>query len=311
MRKNILPLIVLSLLTIFSLSCSKEEDAPENPYDSIDRSTNTTTPAEPDPNSIAGLHKNIFFPRCANPGCHDGTFEPDFRTVESSFATLVYQPVNMDSIEGSTHRYTLRAIPNDVPNSWLMERLTSSSDDYMPSNGQRLPSSQLDNIRNWINAGCPDNNGVLPTKPNLQPNIIGYVALDGPTLTSNRIDTTRVGGIPINPFIAPANTTITIAFIAKDTADGDLATPDSAFTVRQIQFSTSKNDFSQAVTVPAAYYLSIFSAWIVLVPTNSWAPGTTVYFRIGVNDGHHTQNSVFPRDETIDYYKTIYAFYVQ
>ena len=310
MRKKLLATL-LSALIIFSFSCSKEEDAPENPYDSIDRSTNTTTPTEPDPNSIAGLHKNIFFPRCANPGCHDGTFEPDYRTVESTFSTLVYQPVNMDSIEGSTHRYSLRVIPYDVANSWLNERITTTSSDYMPSNGQRLTQSQLDHIHNWINAGCPDVNSNLPTKPNLQPNIVGYVALDGPTFTANRIDTIRLNGNPLNPFIAPSGVTMTIAFVAKDTADHELATPDSLFTVRQIEFSTNKNDFTGATIITASFYLSGFSAWIVYVPTTNWTPGTTVYFRIAVNDGQHTGNSVFPRYETIDYYKTIYAFYVQ
>jgi hypothetical protein len=304
-RKLFILFWFLSFALIYS--CTKE-DPPANPYDSAQYVDDVVTDTV-DPNSIVGLHKNIFSVRCANPGCHDGTFEPDYRTVESTFATLVYQPVNLDSIEGSTHRYMMRVIPHDVNNSWLIERLTTTSSDYMPSNGGRLSQALIDNVKNWINAGCPDKNGVVPTKPNLQPNVVGYISLDGILPTSNRLDTTRVGGIPFNAFIAPAGINMTLAFVAKDTADGADATPDSLFTVKQIQFSLDKNDFSQATTINASLYL--FGAWIAFVPTSTWPVGTTVYFRIAVNDGHHPTNSVFPRNESIDYYKTYYSFYVQ
>lgn len=304
-RKKYFAIIILAALSWFA-SC-KKEDVPPNPYDNIDY-TDSTPQAEPDPNSIAGLHKNIFFPRCANPGCHDGTFEPDFRTIESSYYTLVYQPVNKVTLD-SAKIFSYRAIPGNTADSWLVERLVTSTTEYMPSNSVRLSQTDIDHVKSWINAGCPDQNGIAAVKPNLQPNIIGYVALDA---SFNRIDTVRVDSFPLNPFILKLGIdTMTIAFVATDTADGADGTDPSQFTVKRILLSTNKNDFSQAIPINAYFYLTQFNAWLVQVPRSLWSSGTTVYFRIYVNDGDHTTDAEFPRYESIDYYKTLYAFYVE
>jgi hypothetical protein len=66
----------LFLAGILLFSCAKE---PVNPYDQIeDPNQETEEETELDPTSIMGLHANVFRPTCANSGCHDGTFEPDF-----------------------------------------------------------------------------------------------------------------------------------------------------------------------------------------------------------------------------------------
>jgi hypothetical protein len=302
---SLLIFCAVSVMFLF-IACSKEE-LPENPYDRVDYSTSGNPLAEPDPNSIAGLHKNILFPKCANPGCHDGTFEPDFRTIESSYATLVYQPVNKLTLD-SVKIYSQRVIPNNVADSWLTERLVTSTTEYMPSNATRLTMTEIDHFKNWINNGCKDMNGNVAVKPNLQPNIIGYFAADS---VNSRIDTSRLGGNPINPFLVDQGMTMTMAFIATDTADGSDATDPGDFTVKQIRFSTDKNNFSGSMAINATIYIATFNAWLVTVPVTSWAPGTTVYFRIYVNDGHHTSNAEFPRNESLDYFKTLYSFYVQ
>src|SRR2546426_12312209 len=85
-------LILILFLFVLAFIHSCKKDKPTNPYDGVNYNTDTTTSPSPDPNTIVGLHKNIFFPRCAKSGCHDGTFEPDYRTVQSTYATLVYQP---------------------------------------------------------------------------------------------------------------------------------------------------------------------------------------------------------------------------
>lgn len=305
MRKVATFLLLIAVFAVYS--CSKEDPAPANPFDSINYGDTNVQNVTLDPNSIQGLHKNILLPRCANPGCHDGSFEPDFRTVESSYSTLVYHPVNMVTLD-SAKIYSYRAIPNNTDDSWLIERLTTTTSDYMPSNSTRLTNQQIDQFRAWINNGCRDMNGNLPQKPDLQPNVVAYVAVDS---AFQRIDTSRVGGIFVNPFIVRQGMNMTIAFVALDTADGTSAVDPSMFTVKQIQFTTVKDDYSNPVTINASMYLSNFSAWLVNVPTAQWATGTTVYFRIVVNDGNHTTNSVFPRFESIDYYKTLYAFLVQ
>jgi hypothetical protein len=299
-------LLYFSIFILLFTGCKKDSE-PANPYSSVNYNSNTATESNPDPNTIQGLHKNIFFPRCANPGCHDGTFEPDFRTVESSYSTLVYQTVNMVTLD-SNKIFSYRVIPHNMADSWLIERLTTSTSDYMPSNSVRLVQSDIDHFKTWINNGCPDINGVAAQKPDLQPNVAGYVAVDS---AFHRIDTIRVSHNPLLPFIIPEGSTATIAFIALDTADCSAAVDPGQFTVKQIQFTTVKDDYSSAVTVNAYSYISGYQAWLVNIPTTTWTSGTTVYFRIAVNDGHHSSNAVFPRYESIDYYKTIYAFKIQ
>jgi hypothetical protein len=63
-------------LVLLSVACTKEEE-PDNPFDDPNGNGGPPPDSLPDPVSITGLHRNIFFPKCANPGCHDGTFEPD------------------------------------------------------------------------------------------------------------------------------------------------------------------------------------------------------------------------------------------
>ncbi len=301
--------ILLCLLAClgFAVSSCKKDAPPENPYDAIDYSTNETSDPEPDPNSIAGLHKNIFSVRCANPGCHDGTFEPDFRTVEASYATLVYQPVNKFTLD-SVKFYSHRVLPNNTADSWLVERLVTPTTEYMPSNSVRLSNADIDHVKNWIDAGCPDMDGNLPQRPNLQPNIVGYIATDA---AFNRLDTARLDGNPANPFLVDAGTSMSVYFVALDTADGSAATDPANYTVKKLLLSTDKNDFSAAVSANATLYIGSAQAWMVPVNVSAWPSGTTVYFRIAVNDGQHTTDAVFPRNESLDYYKTYFAFHVR
>lgn len=309
MRKNHYKFMIMVslLLTATFFSCKKNEDEPENPYDSVDYTTNTSVDPTPDPNSIQGLYKNIFQPRCANPGCHDGTFEPDFRTIESSFATLVYQSVNKVTLD-SAKLFSQRAIPFNTADSWLIERLTTSTTEYMPSNSVRLSQSDIDHVKNWINAGCPDQNGTLPVKPNLQPNITGYIAID---TVNVRLDTNRVDDEWYTPFIIQQGQTVIFAFASTDSADGSDATDPANYTSKKIKLSTDKNDFSSAATFNASVYYAPYQVWLVTVPTSTWTQGTTVYFRFYVNDGDHTADAEFPRNNSLDYYKTIFSFYVQ
>src|SRR3982750_3430964 len=95
-------ILVIALVGVLCFPGCKKETAPENPYDKVDYGKDTTSATAPDPNSIQGLHKNIFFPRCAKSGCHDGTFEPDYRTVMSTYSTLVYAPVIKPTVDSIT-----------------------------------------------------------------------------------------------------------------------------------------------------------------------------------------------------------------
>lgn len=303
-KNSFLAISGILLLVFLINSCTKETETPANPYDSVNYDIDTTQDPNPDPNSIVGLHKNIFSPRCAMPGCHDGTFEPDFRTVQSTYSTLVYQPVNKYTVN-ETDSFEYRVIPYNVTESFLHERLTTTTSDYMPSNGNKLSSSDIACIDNWISDGARDQYGQVPAKPNNLPKVLGYIALDS-TLTL-RYDTIRKDGIPYNPFLVPQNKTFVILFVLEDDE-----TPMSQLTFNKLKISTDKDDFSSA-TVHNAVYMNFFGfeVWQITLNSSAFTTGQDYFFRYYVNDGSHASNLEFPRNQSLFYYKSLYAFHVQ
>ncbi len=281
------------------LSC--EKDTPDNPYDNVDYGTGTTAPAEPDTNSITGLQKNIFSTRCSKSGCHDGTFEPDFRTIESTYATLVFQPTVKNTVD-LIHYFNLRVRPFYADSSFLIERLVTTTSDYMPSNGDRLSQSEIQHVKNWINNGARNQFGVVPVAPNLPPVINGFVSADS---IFRRLDTTRVNNSITNPFIVHPAQTIFVAFLVSDDS-----TALQNLLVNQLKLSTDPDDFNSAVTLNAVYYSS-FNAWLVTVPTTSYSAGTIVYMRYYVKDPDHSATVEFPRTDSPLYYKTYSSFIIQ
>ncbi|MEI7803023.1 MAG: hypothetical protein WCI97_10285, partial [Bacteroidota bacterium] len=76
-------------LTIVIFSCKKkvttvEGTIPDNPYDTVNYDETGIPEVPIDSNSFLGIHKYILSKKCGVPGCHDGNFEPDFRTVQSA-----------------------------------------------------------------------------------------------------------------------------------------------------------------------------------------------------------------------------------
>ena len=292
-------------IALLAAGLSACEKTPDNPYDDVNYNTDTTTTVSVDPTSITGLHRNNFFPRCATSGCHDGTFEPDYRTVMSTYSTLVYQPVIKDHCGDDTSQYfKLRVIPFNADSYFLIERLTTVTSDYMPSNGNRLTNSDISNIRTWINNGARDENGNVPVAPNLPPTVTAIFAVDqSPPYI--QVDTNRLNDVPYNPFIIHPGQNIYIVFVAEDDST---AVP--GYTVNQLKLSYSRDDFSSATTVNAVYN-SIAGLWLTPVSANNFTPNDTVYFRYYVNDGDHANPTEFPRDDYPFYYKSYCSFIVQ
>ena len=152
----------LLLFGLFLLAgCFKEKY--ENPYDLIeDPGGDTLSTATLDPKSLPGLHANIFRPTCANSGCHDGTFEPDFRTVQSTFHTLVNHPIVKNDPQGT---FSVRVKPGDVGASLLIARLTYDIDGNsgtMPlivepdSDWLEKKEQYIQDIKDWIAAGAEE-----------------------------------------------------------------------------------------------------------------------------------------------------------
>ena len=219
-----------------------KEDLPPNPYDGIiGDQVDTSLIAAPDPNSIAGLHQNMFGPTCANSGCHDGTFEPDYRTIESTYNTLVFQPIIKNDTAGT---YTYRVLPGNVNQSMLYVRLTedlNGNSGIMPlevepgSDWFDKKDDYIQNVVNWIEAGSPDILGNLPVLSNTQPQMLGVQAY--PTGSSTAYGRASNGSIRV-----PAGTTsIDIWFSLTDDV-----TATEQLLHNKVKFSLFMNEFDNA-----------------------------------------------------------------
>jgi len=168
---------ILAISWLFWVSC-EQSDMP-NPFDDINANQDTVKLklTEADSGSFAGIYINVFKPTCANVGCHDGTFEPDFRTLESSYNTLIFQePIKNDGL------YTYRVHPGNTESSVLLARLGGALTPLMPvqiepdSDWGKNQGRYYEQIRAWIAAGAPDITGAIPTLESPTPRMQGVIA---------------------------------------------------------------------------------------------------------------------------------------
>jgi hypothetical protein len=107
--------------------------------------------------SIVGLFKFVFSTHCNVGGCHDGTFEPNFTTIQSSYYTLVYHPIIKNNRKNS---FKYRVVPYDTSKSVLYERITNccfvNDDDRMPqfSDIEKLSDAEIKCVGKWIMDGA-------------------------------------------------------------------------------------------------------------------------------------------------------------
>ena len=300
MKKYILPIILILALA----ACKNPDDAPPpNPFD-VEIDMPEVPPVEPDSSSLIGLHKFIFSQSCAVPGCHDGAFEPDFRTVQSSYSTLVFQPVIKNTQDG---RFNVRVKPFSIEESWLHHRVTTDDQvlGRMPLYDNQLTDAQVKSIEDWIMAGAPDMFGNASALPNTQPQFWGVAAFMqiGPGPFEYRVDTTR--DETFSPFGSLNNSEldIWIRVIDDSTAIGDLQ-------VNEVLFSDDPYDFSNARKVDAVYSASpkivkdFYGTgqdgdfhWKVRINTGNFPANAVTYMKYRVSDGDHAEPFEFP---TID-----------
>ncbi len=326
MKKGILHISVLfALAGVVVLSCKKETervepDAPTNPYDNVNYGGGgSSTPV--DSNSFLGIHNYIFSTRCAVPACHDGAFEPDFRTVESSYNTLVLHNVVKNN---ANNDFTYRVLPGDTGLSWLHERLTT--DDAvlgrMPLYDQALNAGEMKIIEDWILNGAKDIFGNSHSIPNYQPTFFGLLAYENDT-TGYRYDTTRTSFV--DPIEVPYNKTINFWVGVYDTDELGTYIPGGALTYNKYKISDNLYDFSTAseqnLTVenlltpfmgPIPYttqtgpYYHHFT-----INTANYVRNRPYYIRVYVKDANHTQPTELPEDGSQAYILTYFSFVVQ
>lgn len=308
-KKIATPILWAFSIISIVMSCKKQITLPDNPYDQINYGDSTTVEDTLGPNSITALHRDIFFPKCATPGCHDGNFEPNFLTVQSTYSTLVYHPlVKTDS----TGYFIYRVHPNDTARSWLHERLTTDDSvlGRMPLYSNPLSQDEMDRINNWIMNGAPDLFGDKAVFPDVQPSIPYYFALNNFTdaiVVSDEYH--RIDSVQYNPFITQPDSGF---YIFVNVTDDSTDISDMSYNT--LKLSTDKNDFSNATEYTATYYNLggvTEEYWYLYISTSSYSPGDTVYMRYYTNDGKHTENVEMPSDEDAIYYHLFWSFYVK
>lgn len=121
-----------------------------------------TTFAQVNDMAFITIYKTILSPKCGVPACHDGSFEPNFTTLASSYNTLVNQPIVKNNIQGT---FQYRVEPKNVIASELYERVNNccfvNTNDEMPLMGNKLTKEELQKIANWIDEGAKHPNGSI------------------------------------------------------------------------------------------------------------------------------------------------------
>ena len=290
MKKTLFYIVICFVL----YACKKEEVI--NPYEDPNLAPPNTNDTNyfNDPTSFAALHNNIFIPTCANSGCHDGTFEPDFRTIESSYNTLVYHPVIKNDAANS---YDFRVQPGNSDKSVLYKRLIEDIDGIsgiMPLTAEYNPEhywydheeEYIQNIKDWIDYGAKDIFGNSPLQANKVPEMRGCIAfVTGQNTPLNREQ-------PRGTIFVPANAnSVDFWFSILD----DELTADE-LTYNKVKFGSNLFNFDsepaynlEVISPPlieTGFYLSTVDEFYhkYTLDMSSYSSGDVVFIRIYVQD---------------------------
>ena len=314
-------LIAISLVFISVIACKKDD--PENPYDVNEE---VVVVDNPDANALpvgnfAWLHAKVFKPTCANSGCHDGTFEPNFTTISSSYNSLVNHPV-ISNDEAFSFQY--RVVPGSVGASLLNERMTvdiPNSSGVMPlevdedSDWETLGDSYIQQIAQWIAAGAPDMYGNMPggAGADFPPQVEGLAIFPaGNTTTPYERDEDGIGITPIlveatnvdvwvyvtDDNTAPQDLGVSELRIAEDTETIGAATPALFATgesINALNFSENPANFLHKATIDLSGYAS----------------GTTLFLRTYFDDGVQSEVTEVPSDNSNEIITSIFVMRIQ
>ena len=328
---KIFSIIILLFIGTIIYSCDGTTTTTEielepifNPYDTISSTDTAMTSPVVDSTSFLGLHYHIFSKRCNQPACHDGTFEPDFRTVQSAYNSLVFHEVIKNTPNDD---FPYRVTPNDASLSMMYKRISEHQPpnfEQMPSSGIPLSDRQIELIKNWINNGAKDIYANDASQTSTQPNCYGLAAFL-PSFNNQRIDTIRVDG-RFSSFYAPADQSVNMWFLYVDINENGDETLGNILTYNTIKFSTNPYDFSN---VPELNLIMGFSAIgsifselisyqfpyyqnINFKPSDyGFAAGDVVYMRTYVQDSDHSFPTEIPKDNTPFYLHAYFSMVLQ
>jgi hypothetical protein len=137
---------VLAIVLLFVLGCAGDGIL----------GTATVIDAPPGEVTLESIQTNIFTPRCAIAGgCHAGADAPHGQDLSEgrTYASIV------DVASAEVPEF-LRVEPGDPDNSYLLMKVSGDpriAGERMPFGGPYLELAEIDSIRQWIEAGAPDN----------------------------------------------------------------------------------------------------------------------------------------------------------
>jgi hypothetical protein len=304
-------IFTFSVLVVFAITnCTKDSSGKiDNPYDNVIMNNgNGNKDSVYSPSSIQGLHKNLFKPTCANSGCHDGTFEPDFRTVQSAYNTLI----NIKPIKQDTGKiYFSRVIPGNADASMLIYRMTvdlGGNSGIMPlvlDPGSDYPAKKdqlLTDLKKWINDGAKDFNGKTSAAVDFPPQITGLTGLVGVTPLAR--------GGKYEAMYANAGTNVQLWFALADDKLNQ-----NALTNVRINWSTDPENYDVAnekpltsgtKTMPGLYNSNTVYGWYYNFNTAGLKSKDVIWFKIICSDGSNINYSI-PNDFSMFFLKKYVA----
>jgi hypothetical protein len=321
-----LAMLALLMLALFD-SCEKTivKNYPtiteDNPFDGIDYGDGVIDDLELDSSSFLGLHTYILEPSCAQPACHDGNFEPDFRTVQSSYNTLVYHSTVKNDADNS---FDYRVDPGSRSTSWLWERVTTGDSvlGRMPLY-DTLSGNEVEAIGKWIDDGAQDIFGISPLEPNFRPNLFGWLAYNTDTF-GYRYDTVRADEVA--PMILPDNTNIQFWFGAYDVdPNTGYLLPAYDLTYNKVRISDHPFELNPTLLdlevegIMDAHWGPLFFDATASMPyfhhidinTGDYERGRVYYVRVYIKDADHSTPTEIPDDNFPFYLISLMTFMIE
>jgi hypothetical protein len=296
MKKTVLGLFFTILAFALIQSCSDDADIP-NPYENqppkVHHDIVNPDTVLPAPVTIQTLQKFIFEPTCANSGCHDGTFEPDFRTVESSYNSLI----NRANIKQDTaNPIPFRVHPGKSAESMLVRRLevdlngNSGAMPLVTEPGSDWPIKKLEYIemvKQWIDAGALDQHGNPPPALNYPPELLGVAGYKNGSL------------LPRSRFQDPIEVSAGSGSIEVWFAYSDDQTPMSGLGTLEVYTSKHAWDYTGSTPVSISYVSTpktedgfkkepVQFYHKATIDLSSYVSGEVIWLRTQVDDGNTT-----------------------
>jgi hypothetical protein len=300
--------IIAFIGLLFIASCTVESAEDSNPYRTWDESDSFEVADSDkliDPTSIAGLHKNIFKPTCANSGCHDGSFEPDFRTIESSYYSMVNVPIVKNKVDGS---FEFRVVPGNSAMSMLrlrMEEDLNGNSGIMPlvtepnSDYPGKKEEYIDNIKTWIDNGAKDQFGNTPEQINFPPQLQGMIGFTN----GGGTQVFRAGFYnPIEVPIGAGGVDLWIAYSDDKTPVSNFGVNDVLYTIDPYGWDSAKTAKMQIQGTPKTekgfYKTEVDYYHKVHIPFTGYKAEDVLWIRTFVSDNQQDTTEI-PNDNSI------------